>query len=87
MKNCPYCGANFVNVDAYQIHLGIGAPTFHSCHDEGEMQAEGMTQDDDGNWQIDRSLIVRDVKDPDRKGIFGPWATLKSRVRNLDEWE
>ena len=83
MKRCTYCGARFVDEDAYQIHLGIGAPAFHTCHDASEMQAEGMTQDSAGLWQIDKSLIVHDSKVNPR----GRWARLKSRIKNLDEWE
>lgn len=83
MKHCQYCGVQFVNEDGYQIHLGTGAPAFHTCHDAGEMLAEGMTQNSTGLWQIDSSLIVHDSKVNPR----GRWATLKSRVANLDEWE
>jgi len=67
MKQCQSCQANFTNEDAYQIHLGIGAPAFHPCNDTQEMKAKGMTQNQDGTWSIDESLIVK------RKN----WAYLK----------
>ncbi len=38
---------DFANEDAYQIHLGVGAPAFHSCNDASEMTAKGMTQNQD----------------------------------------
>jgi hypothetical protein len=63
---CQFCKANFTNKDAYQIHLGIGAPAFHDCLDESEMKAKGM-QLKDGVWRIDESLII----------IRDNWAYLK----------
>jgi hypothetical protein len=57
MKRCPFCNAPFATEDAYQIHLGIGAPAFHACNDEASMQAKGMTQDQAGVWSIDESLV------------------------------
>lgn len=58
MKTCQYCKANFANEDAYQIHLGIGAPDFHPCNNAEEMTAKGM-QFKNGSWSIDEILIVR----------------------------
>jgi len=58
MKQCQFCKAKFTNEDAYQIHLGIGAPTFHPCNDAQEMAAKGM-QLKNGAWSIDESLIVK----------------------------
>lgn len=58
MKQCQYCKANFANEDAYQIHLGIGAPAFHPCNDAEDMTAKGM-QCENGVWSIDENLIVR----------------------------
>lgn len=83
MKRCQYCGARFVNEDAYQIHLGVGAPAFHTCHDAGEMQAEGMTQNGTGQWQIDESLIVHQ----DKEKHLQYWARLKSRLAVPGDWE
>jgi len=57
MKQCPFCNATFATEDAYQIHLGIGAPAFHACNDAGEMTAKGMTRNQAGVWTIDESLI------------------------------
>jgi len=59
MKHCQFCKENFNNEDAYQIHLGIGAPAFHPCNNAEEMQAKGMQLGQDGAWSIDESLIVR----------------------------
>ena len=59
MKQCQFCTAQFTNEDAYQIHLGIGAPAFHPCNDAQEMAAKGMQQSPDGAWSIDKNLIVR----------------------------
>ena len=59
MKHCEFCNANFTNEDAYQIHLGIGAPAFHPCNDEAEMTAKGMKQSPDGAWSIAESLVIR----------------------------
>jgi prefoldin subunit 5 len=39
MKQCQYCKAKFANEDAYQIHLGIGAPAFHTCNDAEELRS------------------------------------------------
>lgn len=83
MKQCQFCSATFASEDAYQIHLGVGAPAFHTCHDANEMQADGMTQNVAGEWQIDKSLLVHDSK----VNPMGRWARLKSRVANPDEWE
>ena len=58
MKQCQFCGATFATEDAYQIHLGIGAPAFHACNDAAEMAAKGMTQTA-GEWAIDERLIER----------------------------
>ena len=68
MKQCQSCKANFTNESAYQIHLGVGAPTFHPCNTATEMQAKGMTQDQDGTWSINESLIIH----------HQDWAYLKS---------
>ena len=58
MKQCQFCKAKFVNEDAYQIHLGIGAPAFHDCNDATEMAAKGMTQNQAGEWAIDENLLT-----------------------------
>jgi hypothetical protein len=68
MKHCDFCKANFTNEDAYQIHLGVGAPAFHACLDANEMQAKGMTMSKAGIWSIDASLIVN----------YQGWASLKT---------
>ena len=83
MKQCSYCSAQFASEDAYQIHLGVGAPAFHSCHDAGEMKAEGMTQNGAGQWQIDTSLLVHQ----DKQKRMGHWARLKSQLAKPEEWE
>lgn len=57
MKQCQFCNANFANENAYQIHLGIGAPAFHPCLDADRMNAIGM-QLHSGTWNIDESLII-----------------------------
>lgn len=59
MKQCQFCKAKFVNEAAFQIHLGIGAPAFHTCNDAAEMAAKGMTQNQASEWGIDESLITR----------------------------
>ena len=58
MKHCQFCNEHFSNEDAYQIHLGIGAPAFHPCNNPEEMKAKGM-RCQDGAWSIDESLVVR----------------------------
>ena len=58
MKQCKFCNAKFENEDAYQIHLGIGAPAFHDCNDAEEMKAKGM-QNNNGVWRIDEKLIIK----------------------------
>jgi hypothetical protein len=58
MKHCDFCRENFDNEEAYQIHLGIGAPAFHPCNDTEEMAAKGM-QIKKGIWSIDENLIER----------------------------
>jgi hypothetical protein len=58
MKQCQFCNASFADEDAYQIHLGVGAPAFHSCNDADDMKAKGM-QLHNGLWNIDKSLIFR----------------------------
>ncbi len=83
MKVCTYCNAKFLNEDAYQIHLGVGAPAFHTCHDANEMTAEGMTQNGAGQWQIDTSLIVHN----DKQKHMGHWARLKSGLAVPEDWE
>lgn len=75
MKQCQVCQALFTSEDAFQIHLGIGAPAFHACNDAEEMQAKGMTQNQDGAWSIDESLIEH----------HNNWAYLKQRVQNEEE--
>ncbi len=57
MKHCPYCKAIFASEDAFQIHLGIGAPAFHDCNDATEMLQKGMIQNQNGEWTIDENLI------------------------------
>ncbi len=57
MKQCQFCKATFETEDAYQIHLGVGAPAFHACNDASEMTAKGMTQAQSGAWTIDERLI------------------------------
>jgi hypothetical protein len=59
MKQCQYCQGSFENEAAYQIHLGIGAPSFHPCNNAEEMIAKGMRLNQDRLWSIDESLIVR----------------------------
>lgn len=83
MKPCQFCGATFANEDAYQIHLGVGAPAFHTCHDAEEMTAEGMTQNGAGEWQIDPSLLVHQ----DKQKHMGYWARIKSQLANPADWE
>lgn len=68
MQNCQFCNANFTNEDAYQIHLGVGAPAFHACNDARRMTEKGMEQGKDRAWSIDESLVV----------YWQGWATLKS---------
>lgn len=68
MQQCEYCGAKFVDQDAYQIHLAIGAPAFHACNDAIEMILKGMIQNQNGEWSIDKSIIVH----------WHGWASLKS---------
>ena len=68
MQPCEYCGAKFADKDAFQIHLGVGAPAFHSCNDAAEMTEKGMTRNAAGEWSIEKSLIVH----------WQGWATLKS---------
>lgn len=58
MIQCNYCQARFTDKDAYQIHLGIGAPAFHACNDTQEMTAKGMTVNAAGEWSIHPSLIT-----------------------------
>lgn len=58
MIQCNYCQAKFADTDAYQIHLGIGAPAFHTCNDAEEMTAKGMMRNENGEWAIDASLIT-----------------------------
>lgn len=58
MKQCQFCNVKFASEDAYQIHLGIGAPAFHACNDETEMKQKGMTVNSKGEWDIDKSLIT-----------------------------
>lgn len=82
MKQCQYCKAHFANEDAYQVHLGIGAPTFHTCNDASEMTAKGMTNQDEV-WSIDPSLIVHQ----DKQHKLEHWARLKSELTNADDWE
>ncbi len=55
MKHCPYCKAIFASEDAFQIHLGIGAPAFHDCNDATEMLQKGMIQNQNGEWTIDEN--------------------------------
>ncbi len=68
MQHCEYCGAKFVDQDAYQIHLDIGAPAFHACNDAQEMAAKGMTVNEAGEWSIEKKLIIHSQG----------WACLKS---------
>lgn len=65
---CEYCTARFADQDAYQIHLGVGAPAFHSCNDAQGMKAKGMHVNGAGEWSIDKSLVVH------HQG----WASLKT---------
>jgi hypothetical protein len=83
MKQCQYCKAKFANEDAYQIHLGIGAPAFHTCNDAEEMTAKGMQPNQDGSWSIDPSLIVH----RDKQHKLEHWARLKSELANPADWE
>ena len=71
MKQCQYCKATFASEDAYQIHLGIGAPAFHACNDENEMRDKGMTVDSAGAWMIEETLIIHEDN----------WAYLKEGKR------
>lgn len=68
MQQCEYCKAKFADQDAYQIHLGVGAPAFHMCNNAEEMTAKGMTPNKAGEWSIDKNLIVH----------WQGWASLKS---------
>jgi hypothetical protein len=68
MQQCAFCGEKFVDQDAYHIHLGIGAPAFHACNDAQEMAAKGMSMNKQGEWSIEKSLLVH------HQG----WASLKS---------
>ena len=70
MKQCQFCQARFANEDAYQIHLGVGAPAFHPCNDASEMAAKGMTANQAGAWSIDGNLITHRDN----------WAYLKQEV-------
>lgn len=65
---CLFCGANFQNQDAYQLHLGIGAPAFHLCWNDTEMANKGMVRNGQGEWAIDPTLVVH----------WRGWASLKS---------
>ncbi len=68
MQACLFCGAKFANQDTYQIHLGVGAPIFHTCNDAEAMTAKGMVVDTSGVWSLDTSLVVH----------WQGWASLKS---------
>lgn len=83
MRECQYCKAKFTNEDAYQIHLGVGTPAFHSCNEAEDMTAKGMTQNQKGEWSIDPSLTVHQ----DRQHRLEYWARLKSELANPSEWE
>lgn len=83
MKQCEFCNAIFAHEDAYQIHLGVGAPSFHTCNDATRMQQQGMTQNQAQEWQIDPALIVHE----DKQHRLGRWARLKSELANPAEWE
>jgi len=83
MQRCEFCGAKFADEDAYQIHLGVGAPSFHTCNDATEMTAKGMTQNQSGEWRIDPSLIVHE----DKQHKLGRWARLKSELADPVDWE
>ena len=79
MKHCQYCGANFANADAMEIHFGVGAPAFHTCHDASEMQAEGMTQNSTGVWSIDSNLLMH-ISAYNR-------VALKSNIADPENWQ
>jgi hypothetical protein len=79
MIHCEHCGATFANKDALEIHFGIGAPAFHKCHDAGEMQADGMTQDSAGVWTINDNLLMH-ITAYNR-------VALKSNIADPEKWE
>ena len=69
MQQCETCSASFADQDAYQIHLGVGAPAFHTCNTAEEMTTKGMRLNQEtGEWSIEKSLIVH----------WQGWASLKS---------
>ncbi len=70
MKVCQYCNAKFASLAAWQIHLGIGAPAFHTCNNPAEMEAKGMSLVA-GSWTIPEDLITRQ----------DGWATLKRDIK------
>ena len=55
---CQVCHATFTHEDAYQIHVGSGAPASHSCHSPEEMRAKGLAQDAEGVWRISSESLV-----------------------------
>lgn len=71
MKQCQFCKATFASEDAYQIHLGIGAPAFHACNDATEMLQKGITQNQAGEWDIDENLVTHQNN----------WAYLKEEAQ------
>lgn len=73
IMQCQFCNAQFTDQDAYQIHLGVGAPSFHACNDASEMEAKGMTRNAAGAWSISPELIVH----------WQGWASLKSDWKQL----
>ncbi len=79
MIHCQYCGANFANKNAQEIHFGVGAPAFHACWNAEEMTAKGMTQNGSGVWTIDDSLLVHET-------TYNRVA-LKNNVAKPEDWQ
>ena len=77
MKQCQFCQAHFTNEDAYQIHLGVGAPAFHPCNDANEMKAKGMQQKN-GLWSIDEGHLPSETPTPEEEAIYASLLTVQS---------
>jgi hypothetical protein len=97
---CQFCKARFENQDAYQIHLGIGAPAFHPCNDSHEMQVKGMHNNrpdkawcippvfvtHSNNWAYLNKEELKRYIDAVKKAAKQYWSTGNEPVKIVDVW-
>lgn len=98
---CQACKATFADNDAFQIHLGVGAPAFHRCLDSHEMQVHGMFKrnrpdeawcipavfvEHHNDWAYLNSSLLKQYIDEVKQEAKRYWSGGNEPVQITDAW-